>query len=115
MKKSLTFVLALSIYLSFGLPAALAAFVGPGPSVVSVAQAKDLRDDSPVILQGYIEKQLGGDDYSFKDDTGSIVVEIKHSRWNGLDVTPKDKVEITGEVDKDLGSTEIEVHSIKKI
>ena len=37
------------------------------------------------------------------------------SCWNGVTVTPKDTVEIQGEVDKDWNSVEIDVKQIRKV
>mgnify|MGYP000760690062 FL=1 len=51
----------------------------------------------------------------FKDASGTINVDIDHKRWNGVTVTPKDTVEILGEVDKDWNSVEIDVKQIRKV
>ncbi len=53
--------------------------------------------------------------YVFKDASGTINVDIDHKRWNGVTVTPKDTVEIQGEVDKDWNSVEIDVKQIRKV
>ncbi len=89
-------------------------YTGPGPAVATAAQAKTLRDDTPVTMQGYIVQSLGGDKYVFRDDSGTIRVEIDHDKWGGLQIGPEDKVELRGEVDKDWNSVEIEVHQILK-
>ena len=47
--------------------------------------------------------------------TFPINVDIDHKRWNGVTVTPKDTVEIQGEVDKDWNSVEIDVKQIRKV
>lgn len=111
---------------------ALAAFSGPGADAAqqsgfkgptsgamaeSVAKAKTLGDDSPVILTGHITSKLAGkkDDYMFRDDTGEIRVDIDHKYFPaGVQVTPETKVRITGKVDKDLGKDmEIDVKSLE--
>ncbi len=75
-------------------------FAGPSSiGVVTVEQAKNMSDDSAVILRGHIESQVGNEDYMFKDSTGTIRVEIDKEDWNGLTVKPEDLVEIRGEVD----------------
>lgn len=93
----------------------MSSFNGGLVSATTVAQAKDLADDSWVVLRGQIVRQVGKKDYIFKDDTGEIQVEIDHKKWRGQSVTPDDLVEISGEIDKDWGSIEIEVKSIKVI
>ena len=91
---------------------AAAGYTGPGPAVMTVAQAKSLRDDAQVTLQGNIIRSLGGKKYLFQDATGTITVEIKTNRWEGLQVGPESRVEIHGELDKDWSSVEVEVERI---
>lgn len=90
-------------------------FSGPGPRLVSVEEAKTLRDDTNVTLQGYIIESLGDERYTFKDATGTIRIELEDDDWGGLKVNPQDKVEIQGEVDKGFGKLEIEVDRIRKV
>ena len=78
-------------------------------------QAKALQDDAPVTLRGQLERHLGGDQYLFRDEAGTITVEIKQRRWSGQSVSPQDKVEISGEVDKDWWSSTIEVKRLHKL
>lgn len=77
-------------------------FTGPDsrPTVTAVAAA-ELPDDSGVRLVGYIVEALGSETYTFRDDTGTIVVEIDNEDWKGLSVTPETRVEIVGEVDRE--------------
>ncbi|SQI42381.1 Uncharacterized conserved protein [Providencia alcalifaciens] len=60
-------------------------------------------------------KQLDKKHYEFTDGTGTITVEISQKRFNGVNVTPKDKIEIRGEVDKDWNSKEIDVKQLQII
>lgn len=90
-------------------------FNGLSDAFTTVEHAKQLRDDSDVILRGRIERHLSGKKYLFKDESGSITIEISRKKWNGLTVGPNDLVEIYGEVDKDWNSIEIDVDFIKKI
>jgi len=84
--------------------------------IVSVKQAKDSKDDTYVILQGYIDKSLGGEKYLFRDETGTIKLEIKDKKFRGLTVYPDDFVQVSGEVDKGwFSETEIEVKNISKV
>ncbi|MBR1544673.1 MAG: NirD/YgiW/YdeI family stress tolerance protein [Alphaproteobacteria bacterium] len=84
--------------------------------IVSVEKAKNSKDDTYVVLQGYIDKSLGGEKYLFRDETGTIKIEIEDKKFRGLTVYPDDFVQISGEVDKGwLSETEIEVKNISKI
>jgi uncharacterized protein (TIGR00156 family) len=90
-------------------------YKGPSVGPMSVADAKTLRDDSPVILRGKIERYLGNEKYVFADATGKITVEIENKVWGALSVNEKDAVEISGEVDRDFSGVEIEVKSVRKL
>ena len=89
-------------------------FTGPS-AVTSVAQALMLRDDSPVILRGRIERFLGNEKYTFSDGTGSIIIEIDRRVWGTLSVNENDTVEISGEIDRNWNGVEVEVRSIRKL
>lgn len=88
-------------------------FKGPTPGVASVAQVKTQRDDSWVVLEGNIIRQVGHELYEFKDATGTIYVDIDDKRWMGQTLSPTDKVRIEGEVDKDWNSVEIDVKTVR--
>ena len=89
-------------------------YTGPSAAAMTVAEAKKLSDDTPVVLVGKIEKSLGGEKYLFTDNTGSVTVEIDNDDWRGLNVSDKDTVEIRGEVDKEFMNLEISVNSVSK-
>ncbi|STD22806.1 protein YgiW [Enterobacter asburiae] len=76
---------------------------------------KDLKDDAWVKLRGNITERLSDDRYTFRDESGTVVVEIDHKRWNGVTVTPQDKVELQGKVDKDWNGFEIDVKQVIKL
>ncbi|MDR2471217.1 MAG: NirD/YgiW/YdeI family stress tolerance protein [Treponema sp.] len=105
--------LAAAIALSAG--AQQGGYRGPGAAPVTVAEAKALRDDSPVILRGKIERFLGDERYLFSDATGTITIEIDHKVWGGLSVDQNDTVELTGEIDRDYMTVEVEVRTLRKI
>ncbi|MDR2900057.1 MAG: NirD/YgiW/YdeI family stress tolerance protein [Treponema sp.] len=98
-------------------------FTGPGresgrrgeAQLVTAAEAKNLADDTRVTLQGTIVNSLGDEEYTFKDDSGEIVVEIDRRVWRGVSVGPNDRVEIYGEVDADRRGAEIDVRTISKL
>lgn len=90
-------------------------FTGPKSNITTVAQAKQMRDDTKVTLRGNIVQSLGKEKYLFKDSTGEITIEIDHEDWRGVTVGPNDLVEIYGEVDKDWNSVEIDVDVVRKV
>jgi uncharacterized protein (TIGR00156 family) len=92
-------------------------YKGPGPSsnIVTVEQAKKLRDDTMVNLRGRIDRALGDDKYMFSDSTGSITIEVDDHLWFGLSVDEQDWLEITGDIDIEFGRVEIDVKSMKKV
>lgn len=90
-------------------------FSGPNGTVATVKQAQDMKDDAWVTLRGQIEKRVGDEDYTFRDATGTMNVEIDHKRWDGQTITPADKVELQGKLDKDFNSLELDVKQVRKI
>jgi uncharacterized protein (TIGR00156 family) len=106
----LTVLLALT-----GLTVYAQGYTGPGLEPITVTAAKRLRDNSPVVLQGKIERFLGDEKYTFTDASGTITVDIDDRLWYDLSVNQDDTVVISGEVDKDFLSIEIDVRSIQKL
>ncbi|AFJ45887.1 YgiW/YdeI family stress tolerance OB fold protein [Shimwellia blattae] len=90
-------------------------FNGPSAGLMTVEKAKTMSDDTWVTLKGNIEQRIGGDDYIFRDATGTINVDIDQKRWNGQTITPKDTVELQGEIDKDWNSVELDVKKVTKV
>ena len=68
---------------------------------VTVKQALSLKDDSKVQLKGYVVKAIGDEKYQFRDNTGTITVDIDDDLWNGKAVSAKTPVTLIGEVDID--------------
>lgn len=88
-----------------------AGFVGE-ETFVSVRDAKNMADDTVMVLRGNIVQSLGDEKYVFRDTTDSITVEIEDDNWRGISVSPGDTVVIYGELD--VGpTTEIEVNRIE--
>ena len=80
---------------------------------VTVADTAGLADDSPVRLEGYVVRALGDEEYEFRDDTGTLVVEIDDDDWKGLEVTPEQRVQIHGEIDQERDRIELDVDGIR--
>jgi len=82
-------------------------------SPITIMEARNLPHDSFVILNGNITGMLpGGKNYTFRDSTGEIAVEIGSKHWRGLSVVPGDNVVIYGEVKIQRGHVLIKVHAI---
>lgn len=91
-------------------------FKGPDSvRLVTAAEAAQLRDDTYVKVVGYITKSLGDEKYEFRDDSGTLIVEIDDEDWRGLEVTPDNKVELIGEIDKDWRKVELDVDRINLV
>jgi uncharacterized protein (TIGR00156 family) len=84
---------------------------------IAINEAVNLAHDSWVILNGNIVSQLpkGKHDYSFRDFSGEITVDIGPKEWRGLSVGVSDMVEIYGEVKISKGQVSIKVQGIRKI
>lgn len=129
MKKHAAMVAILALFTMPALAAQSGGFVDPnspqthaqkggfkGPqNVVTVKEAKEMKDDSWVTVRGTIEKRLSDDDYLFRDETGTLSVEIDDKTWQGQSVSPKDKVELQGEIDKAFNDAQLEVKQVRKI
>ncbi|CCJ80018.1 Protein ygiW precursor [Cronobacter dublinensis 1210] len=62
--------------------AAKGGFQGPDAASTTVNEAKNLRDDAWVVLEGNIVRKLGKELYEFRDKSGSINVDIDDHVWN---------------------------------
>ena len=119
-------LLLLSLLSSLTLPAFAdqGGFTGPGSDsaqrggfngphkTFSVAQAKTLKDDTKVVVEGNITKKISDEHYEFMDNSGSIVVEIDDHKWNGQSISPKNRVRLEGEIDKDGNNVDIDVKTV---
>lgn len=90
-------------------------FIDKDMPITTSQQIDTLQDEQRVLLEGFIVKQTGKEEYLFKDATGELTVEIKHRAWAGQEVSNQDKVKLMGSVEKSWGKTEIEIHRVQKI
>ena len=88
---------------------------GSYSEVLPIKNVLKMRDDATVTIRGKIVKRLSEDKYLFKDSTGQIIVEIDYENWCGVTASPKDTLELSGEVDRDFNKIKVEVFSVKKI
>ena len=111
--------LSVLLSVSFFSSSATADFTGPGPgsspNLITVKSIDKMNDDEKVTLEGYIVKEISSEHYMFKDSTGEIEVEIDDDVLKGVDITPKTKIRIVGEVDEDWLSTKIDVDRVEII
>ena len=84
---------------------------------IAINEAVNLPHDSWVILNGNIASQLpeGPHNYTFRDSSGEVTVDIGPKEWRGLSVGVSDRVEIYGEVKNERGRISIKVQAIRKI
>lgn len=85
-------------------------------NMVTVAEAKQLADETAVTLSGVIVKRIRGDHFEFKDGSGSIDIEVDDDFWKPMGLKADDQVKVMGEVDTQSGqSTNIDVVKIEKL
>ncbi len=92
-----------------------AEFIGEGGTteVTTIKNAIELRDDSRVIVEGHIVKQLKNELYLFKDATGEVEMEIDDEDFRNMKISADDKVRITAEVDSDWTTTSLEAEYVE--
>jgi len=92
-----------------------AQFQGPSRSAAeaTVAEARgNLRVGADVTLTGYVVEHLRDDYFTFRDDSGSIRVEISPRLFGGRTVTPRERVRIAGEIERGARGRYIDVESL---
>lgn len=96
-------------------------FQGPSPAdrTYTVKEIKDNasrldRSDALVKVQGFITKQIDSETYEFKDNTGTIMVEIDRKDLPESPFDENTELILIGEVDNDLFEpVEIEAKEIR--
>lgn len=84
-------------------------------NVVTVNQIAQLADETAVTLTGQITKHLRIDHYEFKDQSGTIGIEVDNDIWRKAGLKVGDHVRLVGEVDTHrYKPTDIEVIKIEK-
>lgn len=84
-------------------------------AITSVEKVLKMPDDSFVTIEGNIVKQVGNEKYLVQSGKSCIVVEIDDELLMNMTVTPKNRVRISGEVDRDFKSIELEASKIEII
>ncbi|HCM63523.1 MAG TPA: hypothetical protein DIT05_13415 [Morganella sp. (in: Bacteria)] len=93
-------------------PAAGGGFISQSSQIINVSQANDLPNDSYVMVEGYIVRNVSHNLYEFKDDSGITRVKIDNKKWNGLNISPDVKIKIEGKIDNHLIQHEINVEKV---
>ncbi len=110
MKKNslIRFISALTVLIIFS-TSSYGQYKGPGSAdkFYTIAEIKDNaseldRKDVMVKVQGFIVKQINKDTYEFKDDTGTIQVDIDKKKLPDSPFDDKTEIILIGEVDNDL-------------
>lgn len=111
---AITAAAATSAALMMAVAPAQAQFVGGPSTTITVKQLVDTgRDDQLVTLEGYLVEQVKHEKYTFRDATGTVLVEIDDEVFMGQRVDPKTKVRLEGEFEKDmLEKDEVDVHKL---
>jgi uncharacterized protein (TIGR00156 family) len=111
MKKHTLFCICILIFLFFPLSVFGQAVTVVEP--ITVSAARNLPHDSFVIISGNIINMLpGGKNYTVRDTSGEIIVDIGPKQWRGLSVSASDRVVIYGEVKNNRGHASIKVQAI---
>ncbi|WP_447970239.1 NirD/YgiW/YdeI family stress tolerance protein [Nitrospira sp. M1] len=93
-----------------------AQFRGAGSADVrTVSAAQEAIDDSWVSLTGTIVRQVSAERYLFQDATGTMIVEIDHEKWGNVQANPQTTLHISGEIDKEWTTTELEVETVEVV
>ncbi|AOA59884.1 hypothetical protein BFG52_05475 [Acinetobacter larvae] len=82
----------------------------------TVQQALNYADDRKVKLRGYVVKAIGDEKYQFRDQTGTITVDIDDELWQGRAISANTPITIWGEVDidyKPMKRVEIDVDGVQ--
>ena len=85
-------------------------------NMVTVAEAKQLPDETAVTLSGTIVRKTHKDHYELKDSSGKIGMEVDADLWRPMGLKAGDKVKVIGEVDTHTGQpTTIDVVRIGRM
>ncbi|HEY0661445.1 MAG TPA: NirD/YgiW/YdeI family stress tolerance protein [Lysobacter sp.] len=114
MNRSFSFPALSAAFLLLPASLALAQYTGPSAraAVTTAADAAKAADDTQVVLEGTLARQISSDTYEFRDATGTVTVEIDTEDFPGK-VDANTRVRLHGEVDRDLRSVEIDVKRIE--
>lgn len=101
------------IFGSFTANAASSASDNANKPISSVSDVKNMPDDSTVYIQGYLIQNLGNENYTFQDDSGTMTVEIDSDLMGSNMYSPTTMVWIAAEVNKEGDVVALEAEEIQ--
>lgn len=114
MKRTSYFIAALfAVCMVLGAAAAFAQ-TGTDPKPMAIKEVWDLPAKTPVVVEGYIVKDLGPGKYALSQGPDQIGVKISDKVWDGDPTGPKDLIVVHGQVIKDGRLAEIEAAKIDR-
>ena len=86
-------------------------------NVISVKQALKSSNKTPVVLEGYIARQVDDDEFYFKDSTSQVLIDIDDKiimQFSNAQITPDTLIRIYGTVDKEImEETKVDVFKLE--
>ena len=113
MRRTSYFIAALlTLCLVFGASAAFAQTADPKP--MTIKEVWDLPNNTQVVVEGNIIKDLGPGKYALAQGSDEIGVKISDEVWGGKPTGEKDLVVVHGKTVKDGRMMEIEASKIER-
>jgi uncharacterized protein (TIGR00156 family) len=84
-------------------------------SLATVQMLAKMNDDDKVILEGHLIKNLGEHLYLFEDATGKVKIEITVEQFKAESFSPKNRMRVIGEIDKETSEVTIDIESIERV
>ena len=115
MKNKILSILAVAAMM-FGVTSANAASMASDnteKTVSQVSEIKNMPDESMVYIQGYLIQNLGNENYTFQDDSGTMTVEIDDDLMANNTYSPTALVWIAAEVDNEGDVISLDAEEIR--
>lgn len=114
MKRTSYFIAALLAACMVFSAAAAFAQTGAEPKPMAIKEVWDLPAKTPVVVEGYIIRDLGPGKYALSQGSDQIGVMISDTVWGGDPSGPKDLIVVHGQIVKDGRLAEIEATKIDR-
>ncbi len=79
-------------------------------ALAAITNVRDLKDGSPVTLSGTVDSVQNEREFTLRDESGEIGIDIKSTQ--SVVLKPGDKVTVNGRVDKNLLGTDIDASNV---
>ena len=109
--RHLAIVMAMAMILALSAGAALAK--NNDYPLTSCDKISGMKHGDRAMLKGYVNHE--GDRYTFKDDTGSIVVLMTEEQWQAAHATAEDMVEVYGKSSREGENMMFKVRRVNKV